>query len=106
MALRTVKTARRIVSVALLAHLASGTFGNAQQTTGQLLISSGFNPIAATTPTMMARLMSFPADQFVLLQKGGRPLLCLRRPRGMHLRLCRQRGCDGQIPSQLSDIAG
>jgi hypothetical protein len=55
---------------------------------------------------MMARLMSFPADQFVLLQKGGRPLLCLRRPRGMHLRFCRQRGCDGQIPSQLWDIAG
>jgi hypothetical protein len=73
MARRTVKTARRIVSVALLALLASGTFGNAQQTTGQLLISSGFNPIAATTPAMMARLMSFPANQFVLRQKGGRP---------------------------------
>ena len=49
------------------------TFGHAQQTTGQLLISSGFNPIAATTPAMMARLMSFPANQFLLRQKGGRP---------------------------------
>ena len=73
MALRTVKTARRIVSIVFLALLASGTFGNAQQTTGQLLISSGFNPIAATTPAMMARLMSFPANQFLLRQKEGRP---------------------------------
>ena len=73
MALRTVKTARRIVSIVFLALLASGTFVNAQQTTGQLLISSGFNPIAATTPATMARLMSFPANQFLLRQKGGRP---------------------------------
>jgi hypothetical protein len=27
------------------------------------LISSGFNPIAATTPEMMRRLMSFPANR-------------------------------------------
>jgi hypothetical protein len=51
----------------------SSTFGYAQQTTGQLLISSGFNPIAATTPAMMTRLNSFPANQFLLRQKGGRP---------------------------------
>jgi len=37
------------------------------------LISSGFNSIAATTPATMARLMSFPANQFLLRQKGGRP---------------------------------
>jgi len=73
MARRTVKSAGRTLSVIFLALLASGTYGNAQQTTGQLLISSGFNPIAATTPAMMARLTSFPANQFLLRQKEGRP---------------------------------
>src|SRR5437868_8505593 len=48
MARRTVRTAGRTLSLIFLALLASGTYGNAQQTTGQLLISSGFNPIAAT----------------------------------------------------------
>ena len=73
MARRTVRTAGRTLSLIFLALLASGTYGNAQQTTGQLLISSGFNPIAATTPAMMARLTSFPANQFLLRQKEGRP---------------------------------
>ena len=53
--------------------LAPDTSGFAQQTTGQLLISSGFNPIAATTPEMKARLISFPANQFLLRKKGNRP---------------------------------
>ena len=59
--------------VAFLAVLGPNSSGYAQQTTGQLLISSGFNPIAATTPEMVTRLMSFPPNQFVLRQKGGRP---------------------------------
>ena len=63
----------QIILTAFTALFGSSTFGHAQQTTGQLLISSGFNPIAATTPAMMARLMSFPANQFLLRQKGGRP---------------------------------
>jgi hypothetical protein len=62
-----------VVSFVLLALPVASTSGNAQQTTGQLLISSGFNPIAATTPAMMARLMSFPANRFLLRQKGGHP---------------------------------
>jgi hypothetical protein len=45
----------------------------AQQTTGQLLISSGFNPVAATTPAATARLMALPANQFLLRHKGSRP---------------------------------
>ena len=61
------------VLVVCLALLASGTSSYAQQTTGQLLISSGFNPIAATTPEMVARLMAFPANQFLLRSKGNRP---------------------------------
>jgi hypothetical protein len=65
------RTIPRFVFVALLALLASGAPGRAQQTTGQLLISAGFNPIAATTPTMVARLMSLPAHQFVLRHKGS-----------------------------------
>jgi hypothetical protein len=66
---RVVATA---VAGVVLALLLSRSASNAQQATGQLLISSGFNPIAATTPAMVTRLMSFPANQFVLRQKGGR----------------------------------
>jgi hypothetical protein len=43
------------------------------QTMGQLLISAGFNPVAATTSEAMTRLRSFPANQFLLRQKAGRP---------------------------------
>ena len=57
--------------IAFIALLAPNSSGYAQQTTGQLLISSGFNPIAATTPEMVTRLMSFPPNQFVLRQKAG-----------------------------------
>jgi hypothetical protein len=66
-------------SVALLL-LGASSF--AQQATGQLLISSGFNPIAATTPEMVARLNSFPANQFVLRSKGGRPYYVYADPSG------------------------
>lgn len=62
--------------------LISGTCSYAQQTTGQLLISSGFNPIAATTPEMMTRLLSFPANQFLLRKKGGRPFYVYSDPSG------------------------
>ncbi len=72
MADRSTRVRASVVSFVLLALLVAST-GHAQQTTGQLLISSGFNPIAATTPAMMARLMSFPANRFLLRQKAGRP---------------------------------
>ena len=54
----------------------------AQQTTGQLLISSGFNPIAATTPDMVARLNSLPANRFALRSKQGRPYYIYADPSG------------------------
>ena len=79
------RSAQAITSVVLFAFLAlltPGTSSYAQQTTGQLLISSGFNPIAATTPEMMARLMSFPANQFVLRHKGSRPYYVYADPSG------------------------
>jgi hypothetical protein len=66
------KAISRLVYVAFTALLASAASSYAQQTTGQLLISSGFNPIAATTPDMLARLLTFPAHQFVSRNKGGR----------------------------------
>jgi hypothetical protein len=66
----------------VLALLVSGTSGYAQQTTGQLLIASGFNPIAATTPAAMARLTSFPANQFLLRSKAGRPYYIYADPTG------------------------
>jgi hypothetical protein len=47
-----------------------------------LLISSGFNPVAATTPEMVKRLMSFPPNQFQLRQKGGRPYYVYADPSG------------------------
>ena len=62
-----------VAFIAFLTLLAPDTSSYAQQTRGQLLISSGFNPIAATTPETMARLRSFPANQFLLREKGGRP---------------------------------
>jgi hypothetical protein len=72
----------RLAFAALVALLASGASSYAQQTTGQLLISSGFNPIAATTPELVARLMSFPANQFVLRHKGGRSYYVYADPSG------------------------
>ena len=71
---------KSIVFIAVL--LGPGTSSHAQQTTGQLLISSGFNPIAATTPEMMARLKSFPANQFLLRRKEGRPYYVYADPTG------------------------
>jgi hypothetical protein len=71
-----------MVFVAFLALLAVGTSSNAQQTTGQLLISSGFNPIAATTPEMVARLMSFPANQFLLRNRQNRSYYVYADPAG------------------------
>jgi Protein of unknown function (DUF3551) len=55
---------------------------NAQQSTGQLLIASGFNPVAATTAPAMARLTSFPANQFLLRNKGGHPYYFYADPTG------------------------
>jgi hypothetical protein len=74
---------RALTAVVLLAtSLVSSTPGQAQQTTGQLLISSGFNPVAATTPAMTARLMSFPANQFQLRSNGGRSYYVYADPSG------------------------
>jgi len=82
MSLRSTCAAAGIVSVVLLVHLYWTAPGYAQQSTGQLLISSGFNPIAATTPEMVNRLMSFPPNQFQLRQKGGRPYYVYADPTG------------------------
>jgi hypothetical protein len=70
---RSVQTIAGIYVAVFSVLVASGVSSNAQQTTGQLLISSGFNPIAATTPATTARLMSLPANQFLLRHKGSRP---------------------------------
>jgi hypothetical protein len=72
----------RLVYIAPIALLASAASGNAQQTTGQLLITSGFNPIAATTPNMVERLMTLPAHQFVSRNKGGRTYYVYADPSG------------------------
>ncbi|WP_128971219.1 hypothetical protein [Bradyrhizobium tropiciagri] len=82
MSLRSACTAATIVSIVLLTEVYSGARVYAQQSTGQLLISSGFNPIAATTPEMRKRLMSFPPNQFQLRQKGGRPYYVYADPTG------------------------
>jgi len=70
------------VLVVFLGLLNFGIPGFAQQTVGQLLISSGFNPIAATTADMVARLISFPANQFVSRNKGGRAYFAYADPSG------------------------
>ena len=70
----TFRSAQTVIFLAAsLALLSSGASVHAQQTTGQLLISSGFNPIAATTPAMTTRLMSLPPNQFLLRYKESRP---------------------------------
>ena len=71
---------KREVTIILL--LVVGASSHAQQSTGQQLISSGFNPIAATTPDMVTRLMSFPAGQFVSRNKGGRTYYVYADPSG------------------------
>jgi hypothetical protein len=73
MTFRSVLTIAGICVVGFPVLVASSVSSNAQQTTAQLLISSGFNPIAATTPATTARLMSLPANQFLLRHKGSRP---------------------------------
>jgi hypothetical protein len=75
------RSAPAVASLVALALLASDSSGYAQQTTGQLLISSGFNPIAATTPEMVTRLMSFPPNQFVLRKKAADHITFMRTPR-------------------------
>lgn len=79
---RSACAAAGIVSIVLLVHLCSIAPAHAQQSTGQLLISSGFNPVAATTPQMVNRLMSFPPNQFQLRQKAGRPYYVYADPAG------------------------
>jgi hypothetical protein len=77
---KSVRPGSSIVLFAFLGLLSLHTSGYAQQTTGQLLILSGFNPVAATTPEMMSRLMSFPPNQFVLRKKGNRPFYLYADP--------------------------
>jgi hypothetical protein len=77
------RSARAISCIVIVAFiLAFGASSHAQLMTGQLLISSGFNPIAATTPEMMRRLMSFPANQFLLRHKGRRSYYVYADPSG------------------------
>ena len=70
------------IVVVFFTLLAPDISGYAQQSTGQLLISSGFNPIAASTPELVARLMSFPPNQFLLRKKGNRPYYLYADPSG------------------------
>jgi len=82
MSLRSTCAAGGIVAAVLLLQLLSGTPGYAQQSTGQLLISSGFNPIAAITPERVKRLMSLPPNRFQLRQRDGRPYYIYADPSG------------------------
>jgi len=79
---RSRRGAAGIFFIAFLVLPIPYSFSRAQQTTGQLLISSGFNPIAATTPEKMARLKSLPANQFLLRNKGERPYYVYAAPSG------------------------
>ena len=56
-----------VVSAVLLAP---GTSGYAQQSTGQLLISSGFNPIAATPPANDGQLPPYTHDDKPPVKRG------------------------------------
>jgi hypothetical protein len=82
MAFQSAQTIACICVAVFPALLASSASSYAQQTTGQLLISAGFNPIAATTPKMVERLMSFPANQFLLRHQGSRSYYVYADPSG------------------------
>jgi hypothetical protein len=82
MTFQSAQTIACICAAVFPALLASSASGYAQQTTGQLLISAGFNPIAATTPKMVERLMSFPANQFLLRHQGSRSYYVYADPSG------------------------
>jgi hypothetical protein len=82
MSLRFACTTVGIVSINLLVQLFCSAPSCAQQSMGQLLISSGFNPVAATTPEMVNRLTSFTPNQFLLRQKRGRPYYFYADPSG------------------------
>lgn len=68
--------------VQLTAALVIVTAASAQQSTGQLLISAGFNLKAATSPELMSRLMKFPAQRFVMRSKGGQQYYVYADPSG------------------------
>ena len=55
---------------------------------------------------MMARLMSFPANQFVLRQKGGRPDYVYADPAACTCAYVGSVAAMDKIPSQLWGIAG
>lgn len=61
------RTLATLTTLMLFVSLCSGAFA---QSTGQLLISSGFNPVAAITPEMTRQLMALPSKQFVMRHKG------------------------------------
>jgi hypothetical protein len=73
MMFRSVQAIAGFCAVVLPVLVVSSVSSYAQQTTGQLLISSGFNPVAAATPAARARLMALPVNQFLLRHKGSRP---------------------------------
>jgi hypothetical protein len=73
MTFRCVQTVAAICAAIVPVLVAFTVSCHAQRTTGQLLISSGFNPVAATSPAATARLMALPANQFLLRHKGSRP---------------------------------
>jgi hypothetical protein len=113
MVYRRALAAASVAVFLLAAVLASSTPGQAQQTTGQLLISSGFNPIAATTPAMMTRLMSFPANQFLLRSKGGRsyyvyadPSACTCAYVGTVAAMDKYRASFGALPADTLSAGG
>jgi hypothetical protein len=82
MTLRPACATGAIVAAVLQIELLSCAPGYAQQSTGQLLISSGFNPIAAITPERVNRLMSLPPNRFQLRQRDGRPYYIYADPSG------------------------
>jgi hypothetical protein len=113
MLLRSPRAIASIVFIVVLTLLAPGTSGYAQQTTGQLLISSGFNPVAATTPETMARLTSFPPNQFILRSKGGRPYYFYADPSGCGCAyvgsvaaMNRYRASSGALPADTPSSGG
>jgi hypothetical protein len=113
MTLRSAQIVAGICSAIFTALVASSVSSYAQQSTGQLLISSGFNPIAATTPATTARLMALPANQFVLRYKQSRPYYIYADPTactcayvGSLAAMDKYRGSFGALPADTVSSGG
>ena len=68
-----------IGAFALLA-LAVGCAGTQTQSKENLLIAAGFKTVVPKTAAQQQKLQALPPGKVAMIQKGGKPTTCFRRP--------------------------